>query len=144
MTRNCAHSSHTDQGARVYTPFGSLRDTRTALLTTFRRNGQGVATIVEIRVAGGKAYFYTWSTTGKVKRLVHNPRVTLAPCTVRGAMIGQTVEGFAQRLEGRDAERASAALGGRLQRWLWKQIYRLRWGAKQLLYEVSPINKDEL
>lgn len=58
--------------------FTVLRTSNVALLTTFRRNGQGVDTPVGIRLAEGKAYFTTWSTTGKVKRLANNPRVTLA------------------------------------------------------------------
>ena len=111
---DCARIVRADQAASGYTPFEVLRDSRTALLTTFRRNGQTVATIVEIRVAGGKAYLHTWSTTGKVKRLAHNPRVMLATCTLRGDVIGPTVEGIAQRLKGRDAERAAAARDRRL------------------------------
>jgi uncharacterized protein len=135
---NRAHISNVGHVTSAHTPFEPLCASRTALLTTFRRNGQGVATVVEIHVVGGKAYFHTWSTTGKVKRLAHNPQVRLAPCTWRGDVVGPTVEGVARRLEGRDAERTNAALGGRLLRWLWKQVYRRRWGAEQMLYEVSP------
>jgi hypothetical protein len=59
--------------------FTALQVSNVALLTTFRRNGQGVETPVGIRFAEGNVYFTTWSTTGKVKRLARNPRVTLAP-----------------------------------------------------------------
>src|SRR5215469_228247 len=60
-------------------PFAPLQGAKVAQLVTFRRNGHGVATPVGIQLANGKVYFTTWSTTGKVKRLAHNPRVTLAP-----------------------------------------------------------------
>ncbi len=58
--------------------FMPLHTSRTALLISFRRNGQGVSTPVGIRLADGKAYFTTWSTTGKVKRIANNSLVALA------------------------------------------------------------------
>src|SRR5215813_10912699 len=89
-------------------PFTVLQISNVALLTTFRRNGQGVETPVGIKLAEGKAYFTTWSTTGKVKRLARNPRVTLAPFTKMGMkVIGPTVEGTARRLEEAEVERLS-------------------------------------
>ena len=75
-------------------------------------------------------------------RLTNNPRVMLAPCTTQGDVIGPTVEGLARRLEGAEAARAESMLGGKVQRWLWKLVYRLRWHADQVLYEVSPISKE--
>src|SRR5215469_18894083 len=89
--------------------FTALQVSIVALLTTFRRNGQGVETPVGIRLAEGKAYFTTWSTTGKVKRLARNPRVTLAPFTKMGMkVIGPTVEGMARSLEGDEVATLSA------------------------------------
>lgn len=117
----------------------SLRASRTALLTTFRRNEQAIATQVEIHVVDGNAYFYTWSTTGKVKRMSNNPHVTLAPCTLQGKVSGQAIEGVARPLEGSEAMRIQSMLGGRFQRWLWKLYNKHPQHAEQLLYEVSPI-----
>ncbi len=122
-------------------PFAPLQTSRVALLTSFRRSGQGVSTPVGIRVAEGKAYFTTWSTTGKVKRLAHNPHVTLAPCTRRGKVTGPTLEGIAHRLEGSAAEHVPASvLKKTLWSRLWNQIYKLR-GWQQVLYEVTPIRE---
>lgn len=98
---------------RTQTSFEPLCASRTARLTTFRHHGQGVATLVEVHVFGSKAYFYTWSTTGKVKRLALNPRVLLAPCALRGELVGPVIEGVARCLEGRNIERANARLGRR-------------------------------
>ena len=85
---------------REHNGFTALQVSNVALLTTFRRNGQGVQTPVGIRFAEGKVYFTTWSTTGKVKRLARNPRVTLAPFTKMGMkVVGEAVEGTARRLE---------------------------------------------
>ena len=98
--------------------FAFLRHSKTALLTSFRRNGQGVGTPVGLTVVGNKAYFTTWSTTGKIKRLANNPRVTLAPCTQQGKTRGLTVEGIARRLEGAEAKEAQGYLGSALCFWM--------------------------
>jgi PPOX class probable F420-dependent enzyme len=121
-------------------PMESLRLSRTALLTTFRHNGQGIATQVEIHVVNSNAYFYTWSTTGKVKRMSSNPHVTLAPCTLQGRVTGQAIEGVARLLESSEAARVQPMIGGRFQRWLWKLYNRHPHHAEQLLYEVSLTN----
>jgi PPOX class probable F420-dependent enzyme len=89
--------------------FGPLEGSKTALLTTYRRGGEAVATPLSIVVAGGKAYFVTAADSGKAKRLAHTDRVTLAPCTVGGKVNGETVHGRARRLG--PAERRTAAKG---------------------------------
>jgi PPOX class probable F420-dependent enzyme len=123
--------------------FAPLRASGVALLTSFRRDGRGVGTPVGIRVGAGKAYFTTWSTTGKVKRLARNPRVTLAPCTRRGRAIGPTLEGTARRLEGAEADHVSTSvLGKTLWGRLWGLIYRLR-GWQPVLYEVAPVAEGQ-
>jgi PPOX class probable F420-dependent enzyme len=107
-------------------------------LTSFRRNGQGVSTPVGITINGDKAYFTTWSTTGKVKRLANNPHITLAPCKQRGAVIGPAVGAIARRLEGEEAQRVHGTLGNPMQRWFWKLIYKWVFRADAVLYEVVP------
>ena len=123
--------------------FAPLRASGVALLTSFRRDGRGVGTPVGIRISAGRAYFTTWSATGKVKRLARNPRVTLAPCTRRGRAIGPTMEGTARRLERTEADYVSTSvldqtLWGRL----WGLIYRLR-GWQPVLYEVAPVAEGQ-
>lgn len=53
-------------------------------LTTFRRSGVRVATPVWIAPAGDALVVTTQASTGKVKRLRHDPRVELAECDMRG------------------------------------------------------------
>jgi uncharacterized protein len=120
--------------------FTALQVSNVALLTTFRRNGQGVETPVGIRFAEGKVYFTTWSTTGKVKRLARNPRVTLAPFTKMGMkVVGEAVEGTARRLEEVEVKEVSTHFKPGLWDRMWNLIYRLRrWQA--IHYEVSPID----
>ena len=60
-----------------------LSEARVGLLTTYRRNGEPVATPVSIAVRAGGAYFVTSATSGKARRLTVRPDVTLAPSTVQ-------------------------------------------------------------
>ena len=119
--------------------FGPLESSKTALLTTFRRGGEAVATPLSIALAGGKAYFVTAADSGKARRLAHTDRVTLAPCTVSGKVTGEAVAGRARRLA-RDERRTTAKgllrpTGGLF----WSLVmYRLFQGKKMELYEVAP------
>ncbi|MBO0983046.1 PPOX class F420-dependent oxidoreductase [Rathayibacter sp. SD072] len=53
-------------------------------LTTFRKTGVGVSTPVWIARDGDDLIVTTPRTSGKVKRLRNDPRVTLVPCDRRG------------------------------------------------------------
>jgi PPOX class probable F420-dependent enzyme len=118
------------------TTFAPLQSGSPALLTTFRRNGQPVSTPVGVLLHDGNAYFVTWSTTGKVKRLAHTPQVTLAPCTRQGRPTGPAIAGTAHRLDGaaRDAARRRGGWRGRV----WELAYRLFLRADAIYYEVVP------
>jgi uncharacterized protein len=130
----------THQATAQSQAFIVLQASNVAFLTTFRRNGQGVGTPVGIKVAGGKAYFTTWSTTGKVKRLARNHYVTLAPFAKRRRkVIGPTVEGMARRLEPAEVERLSGLFARGLWGRMWNWIYALR-GWQAISYEVSLIS----
>jgi uncharacterized protein len=55
------------------------------LLTTFRKNGAGVATPVwTVPVSDGRVGMWTGSSTGKYKRLRSSSHVTIQACTARG------------------------------------------------------------
>ena len=56
-------------------------DQKTVVLTSFRRNGVGVPTSVNIAVDGDRAFAKTYAASGKYKRIRHNPEVTVAPPT---------------------------------------------------------------
>lgn len=53
-------------------------------LTTFRRTGEGVPTPVWVVADGDALAVSTPAGTGKLKRLGHSPRVTVAECSRRG------------------------------------------------------------
>ena len=75
-----------------------LRRSRVGLLTTYRRNGEPVATPVSIAVRAGGVYFVTSATSGKARRLAVRRDVTLAPATVRGTVTGPATHGQARLL----------------------------------------------
>lgn len=121
--------------------FEPLRTSNVALLTTFRASGEGVGTPVGIASRDGEVCFSTRLSTGKVKRLARDPRVTLAPCTPRGKVTGPTVAGRAERLEGEAADRVLK--GGGLRGRLWRAFYKLREpGDEWLAYRVTAEMPD--
>ena len=62
-----------------------IADEKYVSLTTFRANGQPVPTPVWIvPLSATTAGFTTEATSGKVKRIRNNPKVTLRPCDMRG------------------------------------------------------------
>jgi uncharacterized protein len=81
---------------------------KTVLLTTYKRDGSGVGTPVNLAVEGGRAFFRTYDRSWKAKRLRRNQHVLVAPSTLRGAPTGDAVPGVARLLDG-DEERHAAA-----------------------------------
>jgi PPOX class probable F420-dependent enzyme len=60
-------------------------------LTTFRRSGQGVPTPVWVVPDGGTLAVFTPAGTGKLKRIGHTARVTVAECNRRGRVADDVV-----------------------------------------------------
>lgn len=71
-------------------------------VTTFRRNGTGVATPVWFAVDGGELFLWTRTDSWKVKRLRNDSRVVVTVCDVRGKVEegAPTAEGTARLLAG--------------------------------------------
>jgi uncharacterized protein len=92
------------------TPFEPLRDAETILLTTYRRDGTPVATPVSIAFDGARAFFRSWQTAWKSRRLRNDPRVEVAPSTFRGRPTGATIPARARLLDADEAKRAARAL----------------------------------
>jgi PPOX class probable F420-dependent enzyme len=90
-----------------------LRQTKTILLTTYKRDGSPVATPVSIAFDDDRAFFRTWHKAHKTKRLRNNPNVKAAPSTLRGEPTGPSVDACARQLEGPEAHVAARALARR-------------------------------
>ena len=89
-------------------------------LTTFRKTGKGVATPVWFVRKEGKLCVWTQRHSGKVKRLRNNARITLAPCTVRGKILGPAVEGEARIVSPQEKEEARQLF---LEKYGWKMHF---------------------
>ena len=91
--------------------FPDLRKEQCIALTTFRKTGQAVTTPVWFVESLGTIYVETHADAGKLKRLRHTARVTLAPCTYSGKVTGSVSEGKARILtESEESTAASVAL----------------------------------
>ena len=80
--------------------FAALGDERFVSLTTFRRSGVPVATPVWVARDGHDLVVTTPADSGKVKRLRHDARIELRPCTRTGRVDPQAaaVSGVAEVL----------------------------------------------
>src|SRR5262245_60443384 len=97
--------------------FAPLARARQISLTTFRRTGESVATPVWFAKHDGRLYLFTSARAGKVKRLRHTPRVTLAPCTFGGTVTGPPLEAQV-RLVADEGEARRAARAIRRKYWV--------------------------
>lgn len=80
-------------------------------LVTFKRDGTGVATPVWFALdADGRLVVYSAPDAGKMKRIRNNGHVELAPCTMKGVVIGPSVTGTAVELTGPLAQAADRLL----------------------------------
>ena len=78
--------------------FEQLKHEKYISLVTFRKDGSAVATPVWFAEREGKLYVMTRSDSGKVKRLKRNPKVRVAPATIRGSVTGAAINATARVL----------------------------------------------
>jgi PPOX class probable F420-dependent enzyme len=118
----------------------SIRDAKTILLTTYKRDGTAVATPVSLAFDGERAYFRSYDKAWKTKRLRHNPAVQAAPATLRGKPTGPAIRARATLLNGEQARVAARALARRhrvLQAILVPAAHRLM-RYRTMHYELIP------
>ena len=117
--------------------FEALESARYVSLATYRRDGSPVATPLWFAVRDGRGYFMTTAGTGKVRRLRHDPRVTIAPSSARGRIKGALFDGHARLLDAAEEHLGRQAIHGK---YGWQAVLvalaaRLG-GRRQLYYEV--------
>lgn len=91
-------------------PFPTLEGYKNINVTTFRKSGDPMATPVWYVVMNGRLYVRTGADSGKVKRIRNNPRMLLAPATVRGKRVGPETEAEARVLGAGEEEVAEKAM----------------------------------
>jgi uncharacterized protein len=97
-------------------------------LETFKKSGDGVKTPVwfaadpsaSLDSSGAKLFVYTVGVSGKVKRIRNNGRVRIAPCDVRGRVLGEWVDARAEIVTGEEAARGMQLLNKKYVP--WKQL----------------------
>jgi PPOX class probable F420-dependent enzyme len=102
-------------------------------LTTFRKSGAAVSTPVWFGEDDGKLYVKTRSDSGKYKRIRNNPQVRVAPCTMRGKIIGPEFTATARILPSEDWSRAQASI----EKKYWLARISFLWSKKNVYIEIS-------
>ena len=117
-----------------------LTNTKTILLTTYKKDGTPVTTPVSIAFYGDRAFFRSYDKAWKTRRLRRNPAVQAAPATLRGQPTGPAVRARATLLDGEQARLAARALARRhriLQAILVPATHRLM-RYRTMHYELVP------
>jgi hypothetical protein len=111
----------------------AIRSQRYISLGTFRKNGAKIATPVWFGEDGDKLYVMTRSDMGKTKRIRNNPQVTVAPCTMRGRLIGPESAASARILPPEEHARARQAIN----RKYWAARLPLIWSRTDTYLEIN-------
>ena len=101
------------KGHAMGAAFASVKNAKTILLATYKRDGTAVGTPVSIAFDGERAFFRSYDKAWKTRRLHRNSRVQVAPSTFRGKPTGPAVQARATLLEGEQAGIAARALARR-------------------------------
>ena len=79
-------------------------------LESVKRAGTPVQTLVWFAEEQGALYVSTLANAGKVKRIRRHPRIRIAPCAMRGTMMGPWVEAEAIIVDATTAAHGHALL----------------------------------
>jgi PPOX class probable F420-dependent enzyme len=103
------------------------------LVATYRRSGEAIATPLWYGVDDrGRLYFRTFAPSAKVKRIRNNPRVRVAPSTMRGKPKGPAAEGTARVLDPGEEAHAEAAIQSNYG--LFRRLYERSGGNFEAVY----------
>ncbi len=75
-------------------------------LETYKRDNTSVKTPVWFVIDNDLIYIITRESTGKVKRLKNNQNVRVVPCSFKGEIKNEWVNGKAQKITGSEADKA--------------------------------------
>jgi PPOX class probable F420-dependent enzyme len=115
--------------ARTSADLEALFPGRYLSVTSFKRDGSGVATPVWFVSDGTRLFALTDLHSAKVRRIRHDPRVLVAPCGPSGKLRGEPVEAWAEVLTAtEDLERVQKLLMAR---------YRVSYRVVMLFYRLG-------
>ena len=116
-------------------------------LTSFRRDGTGVATPVWFVEADGRLLVETDAGSYKVRRIRRNPQVTIAPCTATGRLRGTPMPAWAELLPNAEVARVDRLMGDKYRvdllfikplRMLQAALHRRRLRETPVVLEIMP------
>jgi uncharacterized protein len=116
-------------------------------LTSFRRDGTGVASPVWFVEADGRVLVETDAGSYKVRRIRRDPRVTVAPCTATGRLRGTPVPAWAELLPDAEVARVEPMMARKYRvdllfirpfRTLQAALHRRRPGGTPVVLELIP------
>jgi uncharacterized protein len=110
-----------------------IRSQNYICLTTFRKSGVAVPTPVWFSESNDKLYVKTRNDSGKYKRIRNNPRVRIAPCTMRGRITGPQFEATARLLPPENWPAAEKVM----HRKYWLTRFPFLWSKKNEYVEIS-------
>jgi len=102
-------------------------------LATVRRNGSPVHTPVWFGEKDDKLYVMTRSDSGKYKRISNDPKVRIAPCTMRGKISGPEFAATARILPAADWPWARKTI----ERKYWLARIPFFWSKKNVYLEIE-------
>ena len=102
-------------------------------LASFRKNGNPVHTPIWFGEKNDKLYVMTRSDSGKYKRIRNNPKVKIAPCTIRGKITGPEFAATARILPPEDWPSASETI----KRKYWLARVPFFWSKQNIYLEIE-------
>jgi|688.fasta_scaffold347831_2 PPOX class probable F420-dependent enzyme len=111
-----------------------IRRARCVALTTYKKDGTPVTTPMWVAVDGNRILTTSDFDAWKLKRIQRNPRVRLAPCTIRGRVTGDFIDGRARVMT--EAETESAIEGKKRRYAVFRVMVRIR--KPQVGIEITP------
>jgi uncharacterized protein len=127
-------------GPASATDFGALRGHKYCLLVTFRQSGEAVPTPVWFGLEGDCVVVNTRRDNAKVKRISHDHRARVGPCSFRGRPRGPLAEGRARIVPPSGEPGAERAL--RANYGIGRRVYQSLAGHRGLdtvYLEISPL-----
>ena len=83
---------------------GQFYDQKYINLETYKKDNTPIKTPVWFVIDKGLVYIITRESTGKVKRLKNNQNVRVVPCSFKGEIKNEWVNGKAQKVTGSEAD----------------------------------------
>ena len=113
--------------------FSHLRSHKYIDLVTFRKNGIGVHTPVWFAGDDDRLYVFSNPKSGKLKRIRNNPRVEIAPCTMRGKVVGPQFPATVRILPQQEWDQARNAIHAKY----WLTRIPFLWSKRNVYLEIT-------